>query len=79
MTGLSSNAARMCRRLLIAGREGERYIPGRESVKAREIILWILSGGVVNKIFEFSSRADFDIFLVGSVNDVIRGYEPSIS
>lgn len=37
------------------------------------------SGGVVNTIFENSSGADFDIFFVGSVNDVIRGEEPILT
>lgn len=37
------------------------------------------SGDVVNKIFENSSGVDFDIFFVGSVNDVIRGEEPTLT
>lgn len=47
-----------------------------ESVRAREMIVRIVSGGVVSRILEDLSREDLDIFLSGLARDAMRGYAP---
>jgi len=66
----------MFSRLVTPGLSGEEYTPGRESVRAREMIVRIVAGGVVSRILEDLSREDLDIFLSGLVSDAMRGYAP---
>lgn len=51
---------------------GSYVIPSRESVRAVLNFLWIVSTSSVISILELGFASDLDIFLLGSVRDMIR-------